>query len=83
VSDATELNCKELVELITAYLEGTLPAAERARFDAHLPNCSGCRNYLHQMQLTIRTLGSLSEATIAPVARERLLATFRTWKSVR
>lgn len=80
MSDVVELNCDELVELITAYLEGTLPATERARFDAHLPNCSGCRNYLQQMRLTIRTLGTLSEATIAPIARQRLLAAFRDWK---
>jgi len=83
VSEPAELNCQELVELITAYLEGTLPADQRARFDAHLPHCSGCRNYLQQMRLTIRTLGSLSEATIAPVARDRLLDVFRDWKAGR
>jgi anti-sigma factor RsiW len=83
VSEPAELSCQELVELITAYLDGTLPANERARFDAHLPNCSGCRNYLQQMRLTIRTLGSLSEASIAPLARQRLLSVFRDWKAER
>jgi len=83
VSEPSELNCKELVELITAYLEGTLPADERTRFDAHLPHCSGCRNYLQQMRLTIRTLGTLSEASIPPVARQRLLSVFCDWKAGR
>ena len=41
-----DLACKELVELVTEYLEGTLPPAERARFDAHLGQCEGCHTYL-------------------------------------
>ena len=28
------LNCRELVELVTAYLEGDLSSGERKRFDA-------------------------------------------------
>ena len=31
-----EMSCKELVELVTDYLEGALPPEDRARFDAHL-----------------------------------------------
>ena len=78
-----DLSCKELVELITAYLEDALPADELARFDAHLPTCTGCRNYLHQMRLTISTLGKLTPETIPPVARANLLRAFRDWKTSR
>jgi anti-sigma factor RsiW len=78
VSD--DLACKELVELVTEYLEGTLPPSERARFDAHLGLCPGCRTYLEQMRLTIRALGKLSDETIAPRAREELLRAFRDWR---
>lgn len=78
-----DLSCKELVELITAYLEDALPAEERARFDAHLPTCSGCRNYLQQMRLTISTLGKLTPEAIPPVARANLLRAFRDWKTSR
>jgi anti-sigma factor RsiW len=35
--------CQELVELVTAYLEGYLAPAERTRFEEHLATCSGCR----------------------------------------
>ena len=31
-----EMACQELVEVITDYLEGTLRASDRVRFDAHL-----------------------------------------------
>ena len=44
------LVCREFVELVTAYLEGTLPEAERARMDAHLAECDGCTGYLEDMR---------------------------------
>jgi anti-sigma factor RsiW len=77
------LTCKELVEIVTGYLEGTLPPAEVARFEAHLPTCSGCRNYLEQMRQTIHTVGTLTEETIEPAARDTLLNLFRDWKTTK
>jgi predicted anti-sigma-YlaC factor YlaD len=76
----TELTCQELVELVTDYLEGVMPASERARFERHLVGCTGCRNYLDQMEQTIRALGSLTEADIAADAHTELLDLFRSWK---
>ena len=75
------LTCQELVELVTDYLEGSLPAAERARFEQHLPRCQGCRNYLAQMQMTIEVAGKLTEASLPAGARAEMLAIFRQWKS--
>jgi anti-sigma factor RsiW len=37
-----DLRCRELVELVTDYLEGALAPAERARFEAHVADCPGC-----------------------------------------
>ena len=75
-----DLQCRELVELVTDYLEGRLPPVDRLRFDEHLKGCTGCRTYLDQMRTTIRSLGLLSEETIEPKAKEDLLRVFRTWK---
>jgi anti-sigma factor RsiW len=75
-----ELTCKELVELVTDYLEDALSPRDRARFEAHLAICSGCRAYLDQMQTTIDSLGSLPEESLTSEARDQLLATFRQWK---
>lgn len=75
-----ELTCKELVELVTEYLEGTLSPAERTRFEAHLKICDGCSRYLEHMRRTIRLVGKLSEETIAPEAEQALLQVFRNWK---
>jgi predicted anti-sigma-YlaC factor YlaD len=80
-TQAQELSCKELVKLLTEYLEGTLPPADTLRFDEHLAICEGCRIYLEQMRTTIRTLGRLREEFIPLQAKEDLLRVFRTWKA--
>jgi predicted anti-sigma-YlaC factor YlaD len=75
------MNCKELVELVTDYLEGKLPLTERQQFEAHLSGCSGCRNYLDQMQTTIRLSGRLTEDHVPAEGKDTLLQAFRQWKA--
>ncbi len=74
------MTCKELVEVVTEYLEGTLAPEERERFEAHLAECQGCTTYLAQMRQTIALVGRLSEQDISPEATQDLLAVFRNWK---
>jgi anti-sigma factor RsiW len=74
------ITCRELVELVTDYLEGALPDADRARFEAHLEACDGCRTYLEQLRLVIEAGGQLGEESLEPGAREEMLAAFRYWK---
>lgn len=76
-----EMECKQLVETITEYLDGTLPATDRRRFDRHLANCPYCTEYLDQMRSTIARLGTLDETVLSHEARERLLAAFRDWRT--
>ncbi len=78
---SAELSCQELVELVTEYLEDALDEDTRARFDAHLAECDGCRTYLEQFRRTIELTGRLSKETLEPEARDVLLAHFRTWKA--
>ena len=74
-----EMSCRELVEVITDYLEGAMAAEDRVRFEAHLAECPYCVDYLEQMRETIATLGSLGEESLSPEARDRLLHAFRGW----
>jgi anti-sigma factor RsiW len=78
-----DVTCRQLVELVTAYLEGALPGDERSRFEAHLVACRHCRAYVRQMEDTIRAAGRLTEESLAPDAREALLRAFRGWKGGR
>lgn len=74
------MSCKELVELVTDYLEDALPPAERARFEEHLGICPGCVTYVEQIRATVLTVGTLREEQIPPQTRDELLAAFRDWK---
>lgn len=74
-----EMPCRELVELVTEYLEGGLSARDRARFEAHIADCEYCETYLEQLRETIRVLGRLPEESLSPEARSALLDAFRSW----
>ena len=73
------LTCHEVVEIITDYLEGVLPAGDRRRVEEHLAICDGCTTYLEQMRETIRLTGMLTEEQIPEDQKQRLLEAFRTW----
>ena len=54
-----DLTCRELVELVTEYLEGGLDPAARRRVDAHLSWCLGCRGHLRDVRTTLSLLRAL------------------------
>lgn len=76
-----DMACRELVELVTDYLEGALAPEDRSRFEAHLAGCRGCRAYLRQMRQTVRLAGRLTEDDLPETTRARLLHAFRSWKA--
>jgi anti-sigma factor RsiW len=73
------MSCRELVELLTAYLENALSVEDRMRFETHISGCDGCTTYLEQMHMTIELTGSLRVDDVAPEAEQALLAVFREW----
>ncbi|HWJ45646.1 MAG TPA: zf-HC2 domain-containing protein [Gaiellaceae bacterium] len=75
-----ELACRELVELVTAYLDDALDPDARERFEEHLVFCDGCTNYLEQMRTTIALAGR-THVPLAPELEERLLVAFRGWST--
>lgn len=74
------ITCQEVVELVTDYFEGTLPADEAELFEQHINFCEGCDCYVDQMRTTVATVGRIREEDVPPDTRERLLAAFRDWK---
>jgi anti-sigma factor RsiW len=74
------LDCNQLVELVSAYLDGSLDLETRARFDEHLLDCDGCENYLQQFQFTIDTVSRIREELPAEF-RSRLLTEFKDWRA--
>jgi anti-sigma factor RsiW len=75
-----KLTCRELVELVTDYLEGSLSRRDRVRFEAHIAACGNCTQYVEQFRETIRLTGTLRESDVSPEAEAALLAEFEAWK---
>jgi anti-sigma factor RsiW len=73
-----DVACVDEVEMITDYLEGALPEAERHRLEAHISHCEGCTEYLEQMRTVAGSLGDLREDAIPPDMRAAVLGAFRS-----
>jgi anti-sigma factor RsiW len=78
---AEDLACTEVVEIMTDYLEGALPAVEARRVERHLETCPGCSEYLEQMRTIAGSLEGLSEDSIPAEMRDGLIAAFRHLRS--
>jgi anti-sigma factor RsiW len=75
-----ELACREMVQLVTDYLEGALSLDDRTRFEQHLVFCKGCAAYVRQMREMLRIAGSIEPSALPyDIQRERVDA-FCAWK---
>jgi anti-sigma factor RsiW len=83
MSAAPGLDCDQVVELVTDYLEGALDAGLARRVEQHLAGCDGCDLYLEQLRVTVRALGAVTADDLAPQARDGLLDAFRTFRRER
>ena len=74
-----ELSCREIVELVSDYLEGALPRRTHARVGEHLMLCPMCTTYLDQILATVGATRRLSEEELDPAVRDELVRAFRGW----
>jgi anti-sigma factor RsiW len=75
-----DLDCMELVELVTDYLEGALDQERREMVEAHLHMCDGCKVYVEQMRETREHLSHVppeAGSDLPDQARRELLDAFR------
>jgi predicted anti-sigma-YlaC factor YlaD len=70
--------CREMSELVTDYLERTLPLRVWAAARWHLMLCPACRRYYAQMRQTIRLLTGRHLTPPDPATEASLLANLRT-----
>jgi anti-sigma factor RsiW len=73
------LTCREVIDLLSDYIEGALPRDDRRRVEEHLALCEGCSTYLEQIRETIRVTGMLTEELIPENEKTALLKAFRDW----
>lgn len=73
--------CREAVDLIADYLDGSLPPRDRRRLEAHLAGCEHCTEYLAQMRTTIEAAGRVEPDDLAPEALDELTELYRRWRA--
>jgi hypothetical protein len=73
-----EMNCKEICELLTAYLDGEVTPQERAYIEAHLPGCPQCRAELEALSATRDNLRGMLKSMAGEVSPPA-----QAWEKVR
>jgi hypothetical protein len=76
-TEPTPISCREAVELVTEYVEGTLGPDGRAAFEGHLGCCGWCRAYLEQIRITVRVVGDVPPEAVDPAVERGLLDLYR------
>jgi len=77
----TPLVCREAVELMSDYLDGSLSRRDRRRLEKHLAECDACTTYLEQMRVTIAASGSVSPDDLEPDVLEGLVDLFQRFQN--
>ena len=78
---APRLSCRDVVDLLTDYLDGALPPLTHERVEAHLATCPDCTAYLEQIRATIDVVGRLREEDLPEPMRDDLMRAFRDWSA--
>jgi Putative zinc-finger len=81
MTELPEMPCRELVEVITDYLEDALTERDRLRMEEHLAESDACRDYVEQFRQTIALAGRVEPEQLPDGMRSELLSAFRDWRA--
>ena len=71
--------CRDVVQVLSDYLDGALDDDTTQVVETHLAACEGCDRALAQLRETVRVTGMLREEQLTDEQRETLLEAFRGW----
>jgi len=71
------LNCREITERASDFIDARLPWRVRMEVRLHLMMCRFCREYVRQMTLVVGALRRLGGTDGTNTASDELLAAFR------
>jgi hypothetical protein len=81
VSGPEELTCRELVDLVTDYLDHRLALDRHVQVEQHLVLCTGCQRHLSQMHGTLRVLRAVPDDELRPETLGVLMEAFHDWRA--
>jgi hypothetical protein len=74
------LPCREVVELVSDFIEGTLPRRTRRRMEHHLRGCDPCVEYVGQIRASVALTEQVEIEPLPPETRDRLVDLYRQWQ---
>jgi anti-sigma factor RsiW len=75
------ITCREVVELVTEYLDGALSDADTERMEEHLKLCPPCVEYVEQIRATAQLAAVAAVELELRPDRDALLRAFREFKA--
>jgi anti-sigma factor (TIGR02949 family) len=73
--------CREVVALLTDYLDGALAPHDARRLEEHLAGCPHCSEYLDQFRAAIAAAGRVDPDELAPEVVDDLVLLYRAWRT--
>jgi hypothetical protein len=74
------LPCKEIVELVSDFIEGTLPRSTRRRMEHHLRGSDPCVEYVGQIRAAVTLAEQVDIEPLPPETRDHLVDLYRQWQ---
>ena len=74
------LVCRDAVELMSDFLEGSLSRRDRRRLEKHLAACDACTSYLEQRRATIAASGRVGPEDLPDEVVEGLVDLYRQFR---
>lgn len=75
------LVCREAVELVSDYVDGTLSSRRRRRLERHLADCPACTAYLAQVREALAASGRVGPEDLPEETVEGLVDLFRRFRA--
>ena len=77
-ASSSEMQCRQIAELLGDYLEGTLPQHTRELLEWHIDACPPCVAFVNTYRGTVSVTRSLQNVETPSELRKRLLAVLRS-----
>jgi anti-sigma factor (TIGR02949 family) len=66
------MTCRDAIDVLADYLDGTMPAELAAELERHLADCAACRAYLATYRKARELGAAAGRVEVPPEMRERL-----------
>jgi anti-sigma factor RsiW len=77
----TTIECRQIADLLSDYLDGTLPKPTRELLEWHIEGCAPCVAFVNTYRGTVNAATKLKDVEIPPELKQRLLAVLRNHTS--